>query len=153
MERANASGWPRPSSVGAGGVRGVAAAREKRSYGLRADPGLVAQHQHEHVGVRVDGAERGGDGGRAPLAEVPVLDDLDAFEVNACAHVVGGATDHADQLVERAGARVVEHVVEQRTAVVRKQLLGGAEALRPAGGEDQAGDEGLAIHAPDYRLG
>ena len=49
--------------------------------------------------------------------------------------------DHADHLVERAGARGVEHVFEQRPAVVRKQLLGGAEALRSAGGEDETGYE------------
>ena len=83
--RARAS--PRPASSAADGVRRHA--------------GLVAEHQHEHVAARVDDAERRGDRGRAALAVGVVDDDLGAGQVDARAHLVGGAADRDDRLVER----------------------------------------------------
>ena len=50
------------------------------------------------------------------------------------------AADHADELVERERADVLEHVLEQRRATVGKQLLGPAEAARRAGREHQPAD-------------
>ena len=56
--------------VAAGGQRRVAAAGKQHRDGLRRHARLVAQHQDEHVGARVDRAEGGGDRRRAALAEL-----------------------------------------------------------------------------------
>src|SRR3954447_11644364 len=47
--------------------RRLAVPREQRAHGSWPDPGLVAEHEHEHVAARVEGGQRGGDRGRATL--------------------------------------------------------------------------------------
>src|SRR5262249_34252144 len=73
------------------------------------------------------------------LAELSVLDHLHAVEVHGLAHSASLAADHAEELVECARPRRVEHVVEERGAAVREELLRPSEPLRAAGGEDEAG--------------
>ena len=126
--------------VHAGRKRGVAASGEQGCDGLRGNAGLVREQQHEHLGLRVDCGERGGDRRRASLPELAVLDDVDAVQVDGPANRVRAAAQDADELVELAGASGGERVVEQRPVAVRQQLLRLAEAQRAAGGQHEARD-------------
>ena len=110
----------------------------------RVTPGLVAEHQHQHIAARVDDAERRGDRGRATLAVGLVDDHLGAGQVDRRADLVGGAADRDDRLVEPARAGDADDVAEQRAVAVGEQLLGAPEALRAAGAEHEPGDEGLS---------
>ncbi len=153
VARANASGWPRPSSY----AHAASFASPRWSISARTvaggDSGLVAEHQHQRVGLFVDGGKGGRDRGRAALAEAVVLDDGGAAQVDALADLGGAPADHAQQLVEVAGARGGEHVVEQRRVAVGQQLLRGPEPLGAAGGEDEAGDERPCVHMGIMRRG
>ena len=52
---------PPPILVAAGSERSIAAAGDQGSYRGRAHTGLIAQHQHEQFGARVDRVQGGGD--------------------------------------------------------------------------------------------
>lgn len=67
------------------------------------DAGLIAEEDHHCLGARVDGAEARPVRRRAALAELRVLDDGGAREIDARADFVVGAADHHDHLVERGG--------------------------------------------------
>src|SRR5947209_7913353 len=76
------------------------------------------------------------------MAELRVLDDLDATEIDAPANFGGGASDDHDRLVERRRRLDLgDHAAEERGGSEREELLGLAEAGRRAGREDESGDE------------
>jgi len=140
-----------PVVVRARGQRGLAAARQELGDGRGADAGLVAQHQDQHLAARIDRGPGGGDRRRAALAEVVVLDDLDAGEIDSCLDLVRATADDAYQLVERARPGGAQYVLEQRRRTVWQQLLGLPKAFRAACGEHQAGGE-LAAHGSTSRV-
>ena len=127
--------------VGARGERGVASPGEQLRHGCGGDAGLVSQQQDQDLAAGIDGGERGCDRRGAARAEVVVRCDLDAVQVDGLRDLGRAAADDTDQLVEVAGARGAEHVVEERRRPVRQQLLGLAQPLRAAGGEHEPGGE------------
>ena len=140
--------------VRAGGERRVAAAGQQRARPCSAvDARLVAEHQHEHVGARVDGAQRRGDRRRAALAEPSFSTTSTPLRSTARADVIGAAAEHAQQLSKSQARAVAEHVVEQRARPVRQQLLGLPEPLGAARREHEARDERLSVrrHHPPAR--
>ena len=129
--------------VAADGQRRAAAAGQQRPHRLRRHAGLVAEHQHHDVAAQVDGAEGRGDRGRAALAVVVVDDHVGALEVHGLAHVVGGAAERDDDLVEGARTGDVDDVAQQRPVAVGQQLLGAPQALGAARAEHEPGHEGV----------
>src|SRR3989454_5448393 len=76
------------------------------------------------------------------MAELRVLDDLDATEIDAPANFGGGASDDHDHFVERRRRLDLgDHAAEERGGSEREELLGLAEAGRRASPEDESGDE------------
>src|SRR5712691_8427417 len=75
------------------------------------------------------------------MAELRVLDDLDAAEIDAPANFGGGASDDDDRFVERRRLDLGDHAAEERGGSEREELLGLAEAGRRAGCKDERGDE------------
>src|SRR2546428_4690093 len=76
------------------------------------------------------------------MAELRVLDDLDATEIDAPANFGGGASDDHDRFVERRRRLDLgDHAAEERGGSEGEELLGLAEAGRRAGREDESGDE------------
>src|SRR2546428_3997706 len=76
------------------------------------------------------------------MAELRVLDDLDAAEIHAPANFGGGASDDHDRFVERRRRLDLgDHAAEERGGSEGEELLGLAEAGRRAGREGESGDE------------
>jgi hypothetical protein len=126
--------------VEAGGKRSLATPGEERGNRSGRHTGLVAEQEDEHLGSGVDGAERSGDRRRAARAELAVLDDVEAAQVDGLPDRLRAAAQDAEELVERAGPGSLQGVIEERRAAVGQQLLRLPETTRPAGGEHETGD-------------
>src|SRR2546428_11093664 len=73
------------------------------------------------------------------MAELRVLDDLDATEIDAPANFGGGASDDHDRLVERRRRLDLgDNAAEERGGSAREELLGLAAAGRSLGRPQRA---------------
>ena len=120
--------------------RVTASAGDQRHHGRGGDPRLVAEQEHDPVGVLAHPGESGADRGGAAVAEVGVDHDVDAGEVDGLAHRVCGPAESHDDLVEGRRPRGGEGGVEQRRSAVGKQLLGPPQATRATGRKHEGSD-------------
>ena len=78
-----------------------------------------------------------------PLPNASLTHDVGAAQVDLLADAVGRAAERDDELVERARARGVEHVAEERRVTVGQELLGTSEAPRASCTEHESCDEAV----------